>query len=298
LVAHRVAVAREQEDARKRETHRRAAELAAHNLSWNEEAVFARRLQMDKAFVHDGTVDVDVTARETTDGRFAGVIITSGGKELCRCPHHHSRQRRRGDRGSSARYESVMAARACAQIELSGSESHYEQGGALARKKPAGKRAAIRDAGDENVDSIRYAFRGKCAYCGGPEEVLDHVVPLFLGGLNSFDNILPACDSCNLSKGTRRLLDFLASLPSSTGASTPWIPSHISRTAPRKVARPAAAPAFTPVLSPAVSLPPSSPKGAPDWAVAAVAEESRAESTAPAQPFSDQTPWWRDDQAP
>ena len=81
------------------------AARAAYEIRWAPEAVFARRLRMDAAFVQNGTVDVDVTARETTDGRFAGVIITSGGRELWRCRHHHSRQRRRGDRSSSARHE-------------------------------------------------------------------------------------------------------------------------------------------------------------------------------------------------
>ena len=105
LGTHKVVLAREQEGVRKRAAHRQAAELAAHHLRWNAEAVFARRLRMDKAFVQDGTVGVDVTARETTAGPFAGVIITSGGKGLWRCRHHHSRQRRRGDRSSSARHE-------------------------------------------------------------------------------------------------------------------------------------------------------------------------------------------------
>jgi 5-methylcytosine-specific restriction endonuclease McrA len=287
-----------------------AAARAAYEIRWAPEAVFARRLRMDAAFVQDGTVDVDITARETTAGRFAGVIITSGGRELWRCRHHHSRQKRGGYRGSSARHESVLAARACAKKELSGSESHYAQRGSESRSLPRGKRAAIRDAGDENVEGLRHAFKGRCAYCGGPEQVLDHVVPLFLGGLNSFDNILPACDRCNLSKGTRRVLDFLASFPRSPANSTPWIPSHIvgtepsatsrspvSSTPPVQAATPAFTPAPTPPAAPVTASSPASSKVAPDWAIALVAEESWTSSTPPAQPVSDQTPWWRDDPA-
>lgn len=287
-----------------------AVARAAYEIRWAPEAVFARRLRMDAAFVQDGTVDVDVTARETTAGRFAGVIITSGGRELWRCRHHHSRQKRGGYRGSSARHESVLAAHACARAELSGNESHYAQLGGLSRSRPRGKRAAIRDAGDETVDGLRYAFKGKCAYCGGPEQVLDHVVPLFLGGLNSFDNILPACHSCNMSKGTLRVLDFLASLPPSRANSTPWIPSHIARPMPSATGRspvsslrrvPPAAPAFTPgppwPTAPTTASSPASPRMAPDWAIAAVAEQPRTPSTPAAQPLLDQTPWWRDDPA-
>ena len=40
-----------------------AAARAAYEIRWAPEAVFARRLQMDAAFVENGTVDVDVTAR-------------------------------------------------------------------------------------------------------------------------------------------------------------------------------------------------------------------------------------------
>ena len=288
-----------------------AAARAAYEIRWAPEAVFARRLRMDAAFVQNGTVDVDVTARETTDGRFAGVIITSGGRELWRCRHHHSRPGRGRYGRSSARRESILAARACAQAELTGSESHYAQVGAQSRSQPRGKRAAIRDTGDENVDGIRYAFKGRCAYCGGSEQVLDHVVPLFLGGSNSFDNILPACHSCNMSKGTRRVLDFLASLPRSPANSTPWIPSHLARAVPSATGRspasstprvPPAAPSLplTPTrpAAPVTASSPSSSRVAPDWAIEAVAEESRALSTSTAQPSSDQTPWWRDDQVP
>jgi 5-methylcytosine-specific restriction endonuclease McrA len=46
-------------------------------------------------------------------------------------------------------------------------------------------------------------FGHRCAYCGteGADFHRDHLVPLVDGGSNSIGNIVPACPSCNLSKG-------------------------------------------------------------------------------------------------
>lgn len=44
-----------------------------------------------------------------------------------------------------------------------------------------------------------------CAYCGGPHEHDDHVIALSRGGTHERANLLPACESCNLSKGVKLL---------------------------------------------------------------------------------------------
>jgi hypothetical protein len=48
-----------------------------------------------------------------------------------------------------------------------------------------------------------------CAYCGAqpPKVVLhcDHVVAVANGGTNDIDNLVTACDACNLGKGARPL---------------------------------------------------------------------------------------------
>lgn len=46
---------------------------------------------------------------------------------------------------------------------------------------------------------------GRCAYCGVTPMVLtqDHAVPIARGGEHSIDNIVPACQPCNSSKGDR-----------------------------------------------------------------------------------------------
>jgi 5-methylcytosine-specific restriction endonuclease McrA len=44
---------------------------------------------------------------------------------------------------------------------------------------------------------------GRCAYCHGPAETIDHVVPRSRGGRHCWDNVVAACARCNHSKGDR-----------------------------------------------------------------------------------------------
>jgi 5-methylcytosine-specific restriction endonuclease McrA len=48
-------------------------------------------------------------------------------------------------------------------------------------------------------------YHHRCAYCGRKFDKLtmDHVVPLSSGGRHSKENVVPACLSCNCSKGTK-----------------------------------------------------------------------------------------------
>jgi 5-methylcytosine-specific restriction endonuclease McrA len=47
-------------------------------------------------------------------------------------------------------------------------------------------------------------FRGRCVYClrklNTKTIVLEHVVPKSVGGANMLGNVVPACNSCNISK--------------------------------------------------------------------------------------------------
>ena len=50
----------------------------------------------------------------------------------------------------------------------------------------------------KNIDPQR------CFYCEDrPYEHLEHCIPLSRGGTHTKDNLVPACASCNLSKGTK-----------------------------------------------------------------------------------------------
>jgi len=57
----------------------------------------------------------------------------------------------------------------------------------------------------EQWEAIKVAYHHRCAYCGTKPEKLtqDHVIPISKGGGYTADNIVPACGSCNSSKGTR-----------------------------------------------------------------------------------------------
>ncbi len=60
---------------------------------------------------------------------------------------------------------------------------------------------------------------GHCAYCGceitlGQMQV-DHVVPIYNGGADEFNNMLPACRPCNHRKGAESLEQFRTSIEKS-----------------------------------------------------------------------------------
>jgi hypothetical protein len=60
-------------------------------------------------------------------------------------------------------------------------------------------------------DDVRRMPQSACMYCGAtppPKLHADHLIPRYLGGLESADNLVWACGSCNSSKGARDLLDW------------------------------------------------------------------------------------------
>lgn len=61
----------------------------------------------------------------------------------------------------------------------------------------------------------------KCAYCGGKATTIDHVLPRFLGGKNSYENCVAACTRCNHKKGHKTL--------ESLGWTLPFIPKTPTR---------------------------------------------------------------------
>lgn len=44
---------------------------------------------------------------------------------------------------------------------------------------------------------------GRCQYCAGPAESIDHVVPRSRGGQHTWDNVVACCRRCNVHKGSR-----------------------------------------------------------------------------------------------
>ena len=89
----------------------------------------------------------------------------------------------------------------------------------LTKEKYAIKNA-IRRAREQNADGsytsediqrIYSQQKGRCLYCLNKvsnKYHIDHIVPLSRGGTNSPDNICISCQSCNLSKGSKLLVEW------------------------------------------------------------------------------------------
>ena len=55
--------------------------------------------------------------------------------------------------------------------------------------------------------------RRRCAYCRGPGETIDHVVPRSRGGAHSWENCVACCTRCNTRKADRLLSEIGWTLP-------------------------------------------------------------------------------------
>lgn len=84
----------------------------------------------------------------------------------------------------------------------------------LKRASELKRRALVRgQGGDVAAEEIieRMELTGAlCVYCGEREEItVDHVIPLSRGGEHAVSNLLPACRSCNSSKGKKLLGEWM-----------------------------------------------------------------------------------------
>ena len=71
------------------------------------------------------------------------------------------------------------------------------------------RNATIQVFTDEQLNARMSMFGYKCAYCGGPFEHIDHVIPLSKNGRHCLSNLRPACSKCNLSKHSKNLNKWL-----------------------------------------------------------------------------------------
>ncbi|TMZ72779.1 HNH endonuclease [Klebsiella pneumoniae] len=83
------------------------------------------------------------------------------------------------------------------------------------RKNPQRKRAyrhARKTSGTLLVRDWRRLcnrYGNKCAYCESMEPLtVDHIIPVTRGGLHTIGNVLPACLSCNSSKGRKFIVEW------------------------------------------------------------------------------------------
>ena len=88
-------------------------------------------------------------------------------------------------------------------------QENLEAFNARNQKRRALKRNAAGNATAADIQA-RFDYHGnRCYYCGcdGPMEV-EHRIPLSRGGTHYPANLVPACKSCNCSKGTKTELEF------------------------------------------------------------------------------------------
>ena len=79
------------------------------------------------------------------------------------------------------------------------------------RRKRASIAGVLCSLTQEQWEAILTLHSNRCAYCGrdGVRLEKEHVVPLSKGGPTTADNIVPACRSCNASKHTKMLNDWI-----------------------------------------------------------------------------------------
>lgn len=66
----------------------------------------------------------------------------------------------------------------------------------------------------EAWENVVADFGHRCAYCGRHRRIiLEHVIPISLGGGTIVDNVVPACASCNSKKANREPVAWLAEEP-------------------------------------------------------------------------------------
>jgi 5-methylcytosine-specific restriction endonuclease McrA len=67
------------------------------------------------------------------------------------------------------------------------------------------RQAPINDFTATQWRAMKALYDYRCVYCGKHQERLtqDHVIPLSKGGSHTWDNIVPACKSCNSKKHTK-----------------------------------------------------------------------------------------------
>ena len=83
--------------------------------------------------------------------------------------------------------------------------------GKLDRHARSLKRRAIGTPEKEVVAEVVNEYGGLCPYCNQwiKKGHIDHIVPISANGTNGRNNLVYCCDSCNTSKGSKSLLEFM-----------------------------------------------------------------------------------------
>lgn len=67
---------------------------------------------------------------------------------------------------------------------------------------------------EKQKDAIKKSDKYTCQYCGSTEKEsmqVDHIIPKSSGGDNMRDNLITACEHCNMEKGAKPVIQYIAS---------------------------------------------------------------------------------------
>ncbi len=78
----------------------------------------------------------------------------------------------------------------------------------LAARTKEARRRSLKTVTVSGDDLTSVLMSGPCVYCGAPATTVDHVTPLARGGHHAVYNLVPACGTCNSSKGAKLLADW------------------------------------------------------------------------------------------
>lgn len=107
------------------------------------------------------------------------------------CSRHYQRWRKYGD-------------------PLAGPAFRRHRGKGLPKWAYWQRRDEQRAAADKDLlEYVEILRSDPCAYCSGPTEHIDHIVPVARGGQLEIENVTAACARCNMKKSATSLLMFL-----------------------------------------------------------------------------------------
>jgi 5-methylcytosine-specific restriction endonuclease McrA len=75
--------------------------------------------------------------------------------------------------------------------------------GVTSRYRAKKKLATIQNFSHQELMQRMSVFGFQCAYCSGPFEEIDHLIPLSKGGKHCLSNLRPSCKPCNNKKSNK-----------------------------------------------------------------------------------------------
>lgn len=118
-------------------------------------------------------------------------------------PEHRRMIKQRKNATYRARHRAELSAKQTAYIKANPEVKHRAQ----VKRRALKWQTEICDFTLAQWRALKDLYDHRCAYCGETFErlTMDHVIALSKGGNHTLRNIVPACRSCNSSKGRRAL---------------------------------------------------------------------------------------------